>query len=200
MTVFEHLDQQYPSQCHKFDRFSAEYKSLSHLPGNFAEFGVGNGGGARELAKLDPNRAVYAFDTYKGMPAEEYHPDEDSANPPGKWAPLAPAELLFSGIPNIIPVRGRFAWTLPWFIGAFGGFLLVHVDCDYYESYRQVLHFLEDRMVEGGVVFLDDYGGECSGCTRAVDEWIKWMGFLRRGHGDCPRVRRDGDKIYFLSH
>lgn len=182
------LDELYPSQCHKFERFRAEYERIKHLVGDFAEFGVANGGGSRELSRLDPTRLVFAFDTFSGMPAEDYHPGEDDANPPGKWAPQGTPEQLFEGIANIVPVVGRFAVTLSKVI--IPRLLLVHIDCDYYESYRQVLEFLESRMVQGGVAFIDDYDPEhnCLGCRRAVDEWVATM---------RDRVRHDQDKIYF---
>jgi hypothetical protein len=185
---FDRLDDLYPSQCHKLERFRAEYERLQHLAGDFAEFGVANGGGSRELSRLDPTRLVYAFDTYSGMPVEDYHPGEDDANPPGKWTPTGTPEQLFEGIPNIVPVVGRFALMLPKYDDL--RLLLVHIDCDYYESYRQVLEFLERRMVQGGVAFIDDYeaGHNCFGCVRAVDEWVAKMG---------DHVRHDQDKLYF---
>jgi O-methyltransferase len=189
-SVWESLDKFYPSECHKLERFALEYQPIRHLPGHFAEFGVYNGGGSRELARLDATRMVWAFDTYAGMPSEDYHAGEDDANPPGKWTPAAPPADLFRGIPNIMPVGGRFADTLPSLLFRPLKLLLVHIDCDYYESYRQVLEFLERHMTPGGVAFIDDYepGHNCHGCVRAVDEWLAKVG---------SSVRREGDRIYF---
>lgn len=186
---FARLDELYPSQCHKYERFRAAYEPIRDLAGDFAEFGVGNGGGSRELARLDATRLVWACDTFSGMPSEDYHRGEDDANPPGKWRPVAPPEDLFDGIPNIVVVAGRFAETLKRLEKV--RFLMVHLDCDYYESYRQVLEFLETRMIPGGVVFVDDYdpGHNCHGCRRAVDEWLARMS---RSAGLVG-----GERIYF---
>ena len=187
--VFTKLDIAYPSETgHKLDRFRAAYEPIRRLAGDFAEFGVYNGGGARALARLDATRLVWALDTYEGMPAADYHLGEDDANPPGKWRPAADPEDLFDGIPNIAVVKGRFADTLKQLQKV--RLLLVHIDCDYYESYRQVLEFLETHMVPGGVAFVDDYspGHNCLGCQRALDEWLKAM---------VPRVRFIEDRIYF---
>lgn len=178
--IFQELDQKYPSQTHKFDTFTRLYAPLQGALGAFAEFGCYNGGGARDLARLDPSRTVFAFDTFQGMPQEDYHPGEDDSDPPGKWKPLAGPAQLFEGIPNIIPVVGRFAETLPAFIPNVP-FVLVHIDCDYYESYTQVFNFLAKRMVPGGVALLDDYG-MCAGATRATDEWVAAHPELVSGH------------------
>lgn len=164
------LDSKYPSQTHKLEVFKAAYALLRSRPGDFAEFGCYNGGGARQLASLDPERLVWAFDTYEGIPAEDYHANEDHGNPPGKWRPSAPPELLYEGIPNIQPVEGRFANTLE--VAASRRFLLVHIDCDYYESYKQVLEFLAPRLTPGAVLILDDYGDAGCGAKRAVDAWL----------------------------
>jgi Macrocin-O-methyltransferase (TylF) len=167
--IWQTLDQRFPSETRKFQLFAEMYEPLRNAPGCFGEFGVYNGGGARQLARLDPSRTVYAFDTYAGMPQPDYHPTEDYDNPPGKWRPAAGPAELFGGIQNIVPVVGRFADTLPSFPPM--AFVLAHIDCDYYESYMQVLDFLLDRMVPGGVALLDDYM-QCLGASRAVNEWV----------------------------
>ena len=167
--VFAHLDRTYQSQTHKINYFKFLWEQVKHLDGDLAEFGVYNGNGSRELAQLDPSRKVYAFDTFEGIPIEDYHEEEDKNNPPGKWIPLAQPAALFEGIPNIVPVKGRFAHTL--LNTSSLRVCLVHIDCDLYESYRQVLEWLEGHMVPGGIALIDDYPG-CVGAKRAVDEWV----------------------------
>lgn len=169
--VFEDLEKLYPSQTHKLHVFKPAYELLKDKPGDFAEFGVYNGNGSRELASLDSKRTVWAFDTFEGMPIEDYNEAEDYGNPPGKWKPGATPKDLFAGINNIKPVVGRFTDTLPT-ITKETKFVLVHLDCDYYASYKQVLDWLSDgHLVDGSVLFVDDW--DCEGCKRAVKEWLE---------------------------
>jgi O-methyltransferase len=142
----------------------------ANIPGDIAEFGVFNGGSTRQLAALAPNRVVWAFDTYSGMPRPEFNPTLDH-DYPGKFKPDAPLNALFTGIPNIQPVMGRFCDTLG-LVPPDIRFAFVYMDCDLYESYRQVLEWLAaGRLTNPSVLLCDDYD-YCKGATRAVDEWV----------------------------
>lgn len=169
MAAFPDLAQRFPSQTHKLTQFRAALQAVWDIPGDLAEFGVYNGGGTREMAFLAPERTVWAFDTFRGIPAEDYGGPEDADNPPGKWVPDAdnPGEL-FAGIPNVRAVPGRFTETFR-LIPPNVRFVLVHVDCDLYASHKQVFQFLERRMQPGGVILLDD--PDLRGAHRAILEW-----------------------------
>lgn len=182
MPSLAELDQKYPSQTHKLDKFKQCFERVKHLVGDLAEFGVYNGNGSRELSTLDPNRLVWAFDTFTGMPEEDYHVLEDWGNPPGKWRPAGSPAELFEGIRNIQPVVGRFAVTLPTVPSSIR-FVMCHIDCDWYESYMQVFRFLESRLQPGAILILDDIG--CTGADRAIKEW-------KASH---PNVTGNGDEL-----
>jgi hypothetical protein len=137
------------------------------LSGDIAEFGVYNGGSTRQLAGY--GRRVWAFDTYEGVPSEDWSPVLDDQNPPGKFKPLISRQKMFDGYPNIIPVVGRFATTLPALEGM--RIVFAYVDCDLYEAHRQCLEWLETRMVPGGAILFDDYE-RCAGAKKAIDEWV----------------------------
>jgi hypothetical protein len=131
---------------------------------------VYHGNGTRELASLDPNRTAWAFDTFEGMPAADYGGAEDASDPPGKWKPNTsnPAEM-FEGIPNVRIVKGRFADTLPT-VPDGTKFILVHIDCDWYLSHKQVLNWLADNhLADRAILLFDDPG--LPGAKRAIDEW-----------------------------
>ncbi len=177
---FAALAERFPSQTHKLEQFRTALATREHIPGDLAEFGVYNGGGTRELAFLAPSRTVWAFDTFSGIPAEDYGGEEDSSDPPGKWVPSADNPwALFAGIPNVQVVPGRFADTLA-LVPLDVRFVLVHVDCDLRRSHEQVFQFLEQRMQPGGIVFLDD--PQLKGANRAIREWtarqpvVRWDG------------------------
>ncbi|MDE1766557.1 MAG: hypothetical protein KGI27_09865 [Thaumarchaeota archaeon] len=161
------------------DKFKELFDPL--VPGDFAEFGVYNGNGARELASLDPSRTCWAFDTFEGMPQEDYSGDEDSSDPPGKWKPSAEPEALFHGIPNITAIKGRFVDTLG-LVNDEVHFSLVHVDCDWYWSHRQVLEFLESHLNHGAKIVFDDW--TLAGAKRAIQEWRDRVGPKVKGEGE----------------
>lgn len=53
-----------------------------------------------------------------------------------------------------------------------GRIALLHLDCDWYESVKFCLNELYDNVVQGGFIFIDDYGA-WRGCKKAVDEFMK---------------------------
>jgi hypothetical protein len=52
-------------------------------------------------------------------------------------------------------------------------FDLVHIDCDWYQSYKEVLDFLHSRLNEGAILQLDDYN-TWEGVSKALEE-AKWL-------------------------
>jgi predicted O-methyltransferase YrrM len=72
---------------------------------------------------------------------------------------------------HVALVQGYFQDTLSRY--ADSRFCFVHLDCVIYESYRQCLEFFYPRMVQGGIVLIDEYNDPpWPGCTQAVDEFI----------------------------
>lgn len=69
-------------------------------------------------------------------------------------------------------VKGWFNDTLPIHKNDIGKIALLHLDCDWYESVKICLEELYDSVIEGGFIFIDDYG-HWRGCKKAVDEFIK---------------------------
>jgi macrocin-O-methyltransferase TylF-like protien len=138
-----------------------------HPKGDVAEFGCYRGGSARQLATLT-GRTVYAWDTFTGLPAEDFTAELD-IDTPGDFAPGATAAELFAGWPTIVPVIGRFADTLPKFPTEVR-FAFVYIDCDLYESARQVLDWLPAHLSDGAVILLDDYNSH-KGIHQAVTEF-----------------------------
>ena len=143
-----------------------------NLPGDIFEFGVYGGGSTKQLAKF--GRRVWAFDTYNGIPEEDFNSNNGDHDHPGKFkCPYKEAEM-FKDSPNIVPIKGRFADTLhvvPESIKA----ILVYMDCDLYHSYKQVLNWLPNHLEHGAVVVVDDYSC-CKGARQAIDEWFQKTG------------------------
>lgn len=144
---------------------------ITGVVGDVAEFGCFEGGTIIRMAKITKRRA-WAFDTFQGIPAEEWIPGLDNADPPGKWKPTNdPVDTFAHCGHDVRPVVGRFEETLLTFHYNIL-FSLVHLDCDNYHAYRTVLRWLYPfRMSPGGLIVIDDYHA-CEGCRKAVDEFF----------------------------
>lgn len=138
-----------------------------HLKGDLAEFGVYAGATTVQLAGFD--RFVWAFDTFRGIPIEDYTPELD-VDGPGKFMPQLEIFDLLAKYKNIMPVVGRFEDTLPDITRA--KIVLAYLDCDLYLSAKCALEWLADHLVPGGVIVLDDYEPVHAGIQRAVDEFV----------------------------
>ena len=178
------------------------------LPGDFVECGVWRGGSIlsillalQELNRSD--REVWLYDTFEGMtmPTEvDISSSEGSALAAWEgasrrgetvWPETFGAEsfseagvretLLATGYPpeNLRFVRGPVEQTIPK--DHPDEIALLRLDTDWYESTRMELEHLYPRLVDGGVLIIDDYG-HWRGARQAVDEYF--------AHRDTPLFNR----------
>jgi O-methyltransferase len=177
------------------ERLHALHSAMRHvisrrLPGDIVECGVWRGGSmmlcARALAEAgDTSRELYLYDTYSGM-SEPTDRDRDFAGTPadvllsGQQAELfkceAPLDLVRRNLQTtkypenrIHFVQGKVEDTIPGVIPE--RIALLRLDTDWYESTRHELVHLYPRLVEGGVLIIDDYG-HWQGPREAVDEYL----------------------------
>jgi O-methyltransferase len=142
------------------------------VPGEIAEIGVYRGGTAWLLCKLaGPERLVYLFDTFEGMPAVDkkidFHREGDFAD---------------TSLEAVREFLKEFS-TARFHKGYFPGtaepvkekrFAFVHVDVDIYPSVLSCCEFFYPRMNRGGIMMFDDYGFiTCPGAKKAVDEFFQ---------------------------
>lgn len=58
------------------------------------------------------------------------------------------------------------------------GIIFAFLDGDYYESIRDSLRLVENKLLPGAVIIVDDYASEAlPGAARAADEWAKRKGY-----------------------
>ena len=170
-----------------YSRMSKIYEVSLYLKesggrGNFVECGVWNGGSAGIMAsvsRFNENRYFWLFDSWEGLP----EPGEYDVQCTGKRGEKGMAsgsqekveKLLFRKLKldrnKIHLIKGWFEQTIPLRRKEIGEIALLHLDCDWYESVKFCLNELFDNVVEGGFIFIDDYG-EWQGCKRAVDEFF----------------------------
>jgi hypothetical protein len=177
---------------------AVRYCESSGAEGAFAECGVWRGGSvlAMVLTLQDmgvDDRDIYLYDTFEGMTEPTEH-DVSPIDPPAletwreaeregtkAWPYLFDPEtfneeavletVLSTGYPRerVHAVAGTVEETLPE--QAPERLAILRLDTDWYESTRHELVHLYPRLVEGGVLIVDDYG-HWQGARRAVDEYF----------------------------
>lgn len=168
----------------------AENTIVCNLPGAFVECGVARGGCSALLAMVAANenhgRKLWMFDSYQGLPDPTQEDFAEGADTTGSHVRPLPKgsclgtrqeveSLLFNKFKlnrnAIVLVEGWFQDTLPIRRNEIGPIAVLRIDGDWYESTRCVLLNLFDQVPSGGWVIVDDYG-TCSGCQKAVDEFL----------------------------
>jgi tetratricopeptide (TPR) repeat protein len=174
------------SEARLYSLFSlAKRVCVENIPGNFVECGVAGGGSTALMAAVIKRytkqpRLLYAFDSFEGMPVptEQDKCNGIPANATG-WgtgtcaAPEASVREICSklGVSNIVKtVKGYFEDTLPKMRDFVGIIAFLHMDSDWYESTKTILHNLYDQVVNDGFIQVDDYG-HWDGCRQALHEF-----------------------------
>lgn len=173
-------------------RDAVRYVVDNRIEGDVVECGVWRGGSmvvvAKTLLSLGSVRDLYLCDTFEGMSAATEHDRafdgrsadsmlDATARKEGNsvWCIAGEEDvrqnLGRTGYPGERQhfVRGKVEDTLP--AAAPEKIALLRLDTDWYESTRHELEVLYPRLVDGGVLILDDYG-YWQGARKAVDEYF----------------------------
>lgn len=175
-------------------------RSISAIPGDIVECGVGSGASLGTMAwfldRMGAARPIHAFDSYQGFP--EGSDKDDAGFSPDKKPIYRQFTVDFvkenvtrrcegDGAPaeRITYVEGFFPESFARYSG--GAVALLHVDVDLYQSYVDTLDFFVPRMVPGGLILFDEYdrGTDATkwpGAKRAVDEFIARTGLTLERH------------------
>lgn len=186
-----------------FIRLLAHYelfKLTIDLPGHYADFGVYHGKSfftwhklLEVLAPTATHKKVIGFDTFSGF--EELAVQDGDGNPhvqkhagglsAADFVEEFVALLALHNADSVLPanrgtiVQGDICETLPQWLDAHAEarFCLVNIDVDLYEPTAAILQHCWDRLVEGGVLILDEYGtSQWPGETRAWDHFAQERG------------------------
>ena len=163
------------------------YKKISSLDGDIIEFGVFKGVSLiqwatfRDILGHSSKQKIIGFDTFDKFPKTEYEKDKSYREKFVEEAGLHSIkknqlEKIFShkGIKNVELIQGDIIKTLPPFVKENKDLkiILLHIDVDIYEPTKIILDKLFDKVVDGGIIILDDYK-VFPGETKAVDDFIK---------------------------
>lgn len=146
------------------DRLYGLWTAMRNAPvGEVWECGVYRGGTARLLATM--GRTLRLFDTFAGLPDPD--PDHDLLRA-GAFG-----DTSVAAVRSVVGEADYRVGLIPdTFIGLEDAHIaLAHVDLDLYASVQAACEFIYPRLVPGGLMVFDDYGGQTTpGARAAVDE------------------------------
>lgn len=165
---------------HKFALFESMLQRVT-LDGLYLEFGVFAGVTINKIAQLCPDKTIYGFDSFSGLP-------EDWGNTPkGTF-----------GIPQPPPVEKNVELVIGWFDAKLPSFChsigdkpaaFIHIDCDIYSSTQTILSQLKPRIIPGTIIVFDEYfnyPGWRQHEWKAFQEFIEHTGHAYRYIGLVP--------------
>lgn len=150
---------------------------LPVLEGDLVECGVGEGGMSILLGRIAAchERRLHALDSFAGLPQPDPHVDNPYFRR-GDYRGRSLARSLLgrfrdhvaaAGLAGTITIeRGWFQRTLPRLPSTPLAF--VHIDADLYGSVLVCLDALYPRIVDGGILVIDDFFHHAQGAHRAV--------------------------------
>lgn len=117
--------------------------------GLILEFGVRNGHSINYLGEIFPDRRIYGFDSFEGLP-EAWNDEGAGSYSAGGRLPKVPSNVEF--------VVGWFNATLPGFKQAHPEpIAFMNVDCDLYSATKAIFDELDAQIVPGTVIVFDEY-------------------------------------------
>src|SRR4051812_16548955 len=171
------------------------------IPGDFAEAGVCQGGAAifmraLQVAYGQAERNTWLADSFQGLPVPTDPADEgyDFSEERQPWLAVGlqvvqdnfrTYDLLSE---NVRFLPGWFSETLP--NAPIEQLALLRIDADLYESTRDALVSLYDKVSPGGYVIIDDYHA-FRPCRKAVDEFRNARGIA------APLMQIDWTAVYW---
>jgi len=166
--VSEHM-RRAPAHEHRFELIARLLAEVD-IDGIVCEFGVHRGESLSFIAKKVPQRQVFGFDSFEGLP-------EDWV---GKFRKghfkFNINQVLRES--NVELVKGFFDDSLPGFLQRKSEkFAFLHIDCDLYSSTKTIFDLAGDRIVPGTIMVFDDFfnypGWDTDG------EYLAFMEFVR---------------------
>lgn len=175
-------------------------KAFKHHPGVYVETGCAAGAQVIAMAVGAPNKNIWAFDSFAGIPLPSNRDDqipgikllteqEQSLLPnPGKQtletsgATVVPISVFWEHINNALgenhrvrAIEGWFEETVPERANLFDQIAILRLDGDLYNSTWVCLQHLFPKVIQGGAVLIDDW--ELPGCRAACDEYFALIGY-----------------------
>ena len=148
------------------------------VPGDFVELGCYEGDTSILLAEIlkSTDKKLWIYDSFEGLP-EKTSEDASEAGRNFQKGVLAVSKrdvklrFLRSGLP--VPVIKKAWFNELTDVDLPSKIAFAFLDGDLYQSIRDSLKLVEDKMTSDSVIIVHDYNNpELPGVAKAVDEWI----------------------------
>ena len=145
------------------------------------EVGVWRGGTAgimaKKLADLKSTATLYLADTFSGVPKAGLNDSFYTGGEHSDTSRQIVEKVLKnkSCYPHYKILKGIFPDDTALEISGLEQFGLCHIDVDVYDSAKDILEWVWNKLIPGGVVVFDDYGfHSCTGVTKLVEEYRQY--------------------------
>jgi len=153
-----------------------------YLEGDFVECGVWKGGMAAAIAEfLGDNREYYLYDSFEGLPevkpidgeaAKNWQADTNS----DWYFDNCTADINYATKAMYLAQVQRYHIVKGWFVETLNShpnrqIAILRLDGDWYDSTMQCLDALFPKVVNGGLIIIDDYY-VWEGCSKAVHDYL----------------------------
>jgi len=143
------------------------------IKGDIAELGVYKGETAKVIHNILPDKKLYLFDSFTGLPKQVIREDCDGTVRPQtvNFGSTSKNEVLkyIKGNHNIEIREGIFPETAKDLNK--NTFAFVHLDADLYQSTLDGLQFFYPLLEPGGSILIHDYNHNWEGVKKAVNEF-----------------------------
>jgi hypothetical protein len=164
------------------------------VPGAFVDCGCFNGGSSVMMSSGAPDREVWAFDSFEGLPEagprDPVHAQDWVGQLVASEAKVCEAFSRFASPGRLHVIKGWFEESFPAAARQIDQIAILHADGDWYDSVKLTLETFEPRVRPGGFVVIDDYGA-WEGAREATHEYR-----TARGIG-TPLVEIDQTAAYW---
>lgn len=173
-------------------------RSALSVAGDFVECGVYKGFYSavlvRYLSFAACRRQMYLYDTFDGLPEGQSSARErELTNPYYEWdGTYEDVDARFAEFPNVHVIKG----TVPDILNerAPERIALLHLDMNAAAAETATLDHLFDRVSDGGIILMDDYGRcDLPGLFAALYHWMQNRGYavLELPTGQGMVIKRD---------
>jgi len=152
-------------------------EQVQNLEGSLIEIGVWRGGTGALIAKkanlCGIMAPVYLCDTFTGVvKAGDQDPFYKGGEHDDTSGQIVESLLAGLGLKNAVILEGIFPDETAKGLEQ-ESFRFCHIDVDVYKSAKDIVEWIWDRMVVGGVIVYDDYGFKgCKGIATHVEEQL----------------------------
>lgn len=172
--------------CEGLYLIDALHKAMK-VAGNICEFGVAQGATSQLIACeiMDTDREFWLFDSFEGLPAptKEDRLIDDIFNL-GSMAKyqgtmMSPETEVLGRLDEVKFPRERLHIMKGWVNETIKRpdvptqVAFAYVDFDFYEPIKHALNFLDERMLPGAHIVVDDYGFFSEGAQIATEEFVE---------------------------